>query len=53
MFKIGSFVRVFLFQDLTQFFIAKIVGFDYDREVMFVDSDEKTYEVDFTCVESV
>lgn len=53
MFKIGSFVRVFLSQDLSKFFIAKIIGFDYDREVVFVDTAEKTYEVGFTCVEGV
>jgi hypothetical protein len=53
MFKIGSFVRVFLSQELSKFFIAKIVGYDYDREVVFVDSDDKTYEVGFSCVEAV
>ncbi len=53
MFKIGNLVRVFLSQDLSQSFIAKIVGFDYDREVVFVDTDEKTYEVGFSFVEVV
>lgn len=53
MFKIGNLVRVFLSQDLSKYFIAKIIGFDYDREIMFVDDDEKTYEVGFACVEGV
>jgi len=52
MFKIGNLVRVFLAQDLSKFFIAKIVGFDYDREVIFVEDNEKTYEVNFSCVEA-
>jgi len=53
MFKIGNLVRVFLSQDLSKSFMAKIVGFDYDREVVFVDNDENTYEVGFSCVEGV
>jgi hypothetical protein len=53
MFKIGNFVNVFNDQELTKFFIAKIVGFDYDREVVFVDDEIKTYEVSFSCVEAV
>jgi len=53
MFKIGNLVRVFLSQDLSKSFIAKIVGFDYDREVVFVDNDENTYEVGFSSIEDV
>ena len=53
MFKIGNMVRVFLSQDLSKFFIAKIVGFDYDRAVVFVDTAEKTYEVGFSYIEGV
>lgn len=52
MFKIGNLVKVFLSQDSMQFFVAKIVGFDYDREVIFVDDTEKTYEVGFSSVEA-
>ncbi len=54
MFKIGNFVNVFFCVDSYQSFIAKIVGFDYDKEVVFVENDtEVVYEVPFTAVESV
>ena len=51
MFKIGNLVKVFMDQELTNFFLAKIVGFDYDREVVFVDDSTTSYEVPFNSVE--
>ena len=54
MFKIGNFVSVFsnMTSDVPTM-VAKIVGFDYDKEVVFVyDSDENTIEVPFVCVEA-
>ncbi len=54
MFKIGNFVNVFVNVDSYQSFVAKIVGFDYDKEVVFVyDDKENTFEVPFDCVEAV
>lgn len=54
MFKIGNFVNVFMNVDSYQSFIAKIVGFDYDKEVVFVfDENENTIEVPFDFVEAV
>lgn len=54
MFKIGNLVTVFTTVDSYQSFIAKIVGFDYDKEVVFVyDDNENTIEVPFDFVEAV
>lgn len=54
MFKIGSLVNVFYSVDSFDSFIAKIVGFDYDKEVVFVYTDmDMTYEVPFGMVDPV
>lgn len=53
MFKIGNFVNVFMNVDSYQSFIAKIVGFDYDKEVVFILANDDTFEIPFDCVEAV
>lgn len=54
MFKIGSLVNVFYSVESFGSFIAKIVGFDYDKEVVFVYTDfDITYEVPFGNIDPV
>lgn len=54
MFKIGNFVNVVYCVDSYMTFIAKIIGFDYDKEVVFVEGDlDVIYEVPFANVEAI